>query len=76
MSARRVGANEATLAKLLTEANNLQSVHDVAAFLARRGVLVVNARTVPPHTWLTTDAWAHDSEDARVALRRLARGAS
>lgn len=57
-----------------------QRIKEIAAFLARRGVLAVSAATVPYGTWDDLDffreasASAHRDGDTRNLLRRLARG--
>lgn len=73
----KVSANERALAKLLLSQRRIDmgigEAGDIAAFLARRGVLAVSADTV---TWEDCQRIAtYYAEHLRPELRRLARGA-
>ena len=73
----KTSANERRLAKLLREwakspDYKREAVLDIAAFLAKRGVLAVCAKTVPPRDW---PDGVVGMVTLRGFLRRLARGA-
>ena len=82
----KLSANERALAKLLNEADpgyaqmpwgpnpNLSCGAAVAAFLARRGVLAVSAKTVPDAEWSDSYVRPGNRATLRDWLRRLARG--
>jgi len=87
MVSKKLSVNERRLAELLAQAcgDDASSetaptwYYEQAAFLARRGVLAVNAKTVPERAYYLPDGKKYDgccgdAYYARDALRRLARG--